>query len=131
MAAHRPELSPEQEAVVSEIIDIFARSPSHPPTLKELLARYPAGGAVIHFMCRQQMLVELPEGVLLAMEQYRRIKDEITAFLEKRGRVSIQDVNSLFGFSRKYTIPLLSHLDREGVTRRQGDVRVLVKKDLG
>ena len=73
------------------------------------------------------MLVELPEGVLLAREQYRRIKDEITAFLEKRGQVSIQDVNSLFGFSRKYTIPLLSHLDREGITRRQGDVRVLAK----
>jgi selenocysteine-specific elongation factor len=128
LAAHRPELSPQQEGVVSEIMDIFARSPHRPPTLKELLARYPAGGAVIRFMSRQQMLVELPEGVLLAREQYRRIKDEIIAFLEKRGQVSIQDVNSLFGFSRKYTIPLLSHLDREGVTRRQGDVRVLAKK---
>ncbi len=128
LVEHRPELSSEQGKVVSEIMALFSRSPHQPPIFKELAARYPGGGAVVRFMCQQQLLVELPQGVLLEREHYRRIKEEITALLREKGQVSIQDINSRFGFSRKYTIPLLSHLDREGITRRQGDVRVSAKK---
>jgi selenocysteine-specific elongation factor len=30
------------------------------------------------------------------------------------------------GISRKYAIPLLEHLDRERITRREGDQRVVL-----
>jgi len=32
-------------------------------------------------------------------------------------------VRDMLGSSRKYAIALLEHLDREGITRRVGDVR--------
>ena len=128
LSSHKPKLSPEQEAMVSEIIELFDKSHSSPPTMKEIASRIPSSEEMVRFMCQKNMLVELPEGVLLERKHYQSVKSEIIRFLKEKGQISIQDVHSLFGFSRKYTIPLLGHLDREGITRREGDVRVLGKK---
>ena len=61
-------------------------------------------------------------------EAIETVKSEIIDFLRKNDSISIQKVRELFGFSRKHILPLLSRLDEERVTRRQGDERVLVKK---
>ena len=36
----------------------------------------------------------------------------------------VDDVRDALGTSRKHVLPLLSHLDATGVTRRRGDLRV-------
>ena len=38
--------------------------------------------------------------------------------------MTVGDARDRFGSSRKYVVPLLEHFDREGVTRRRGDVRI-------
>jgi selenocysteine-specific elongation factor len=38
--------------------------------------------------------------------------------------VTASEVRSALGTSRKYVLPLLAHLDRSGITRRRGDLRV-------
>jgi selenocysteine-specific elongation factor len=49
----------------------------------------------------------------------------VTAHLKANGKVSLGQVRDMFGTSRKYAQALLEHLDREKVTRRVGDERVL------
>ncbi len=127
LSTHKQELSRGQEVIVTKIMGLFDRSHSGPPTKKELAAQIQGSEAIIRFMCQQKMLVELAEGVLFEEKHYQSVKDEIVKFLKKNGSIAIQDLHSLFGFSRKYTIPLLSHLDREGITRREGNVRVLAR----
>ena len=128
LSAHRPRLSPEQEKLVTRILTLFSKSGTSPPTKKELSAQIPGSEALVGFMCRQNMLLELPGGILLESKHYEAIKKEIIGFLERNGSISIQQVNSLFGFSRKYSIPLLTQLDKEGITRREGDVRILAER---
>jgi len=126
MANHKPKPSSRQEAVISNIKELFKKNPASPPTLKELALQIPGGEDITRFMCRQGMLVELADGVLLDVERYQDIKRGVIDFLTNKERITIQDFNSLFGFSRKYIIPILTALDKEGITRREGDVRVLV-----
>ena len=38
--------------------------------------------------------------------------------------VTVAEVRDEWGTSRKYAIPLLSHLDKNGITRRRGDLRI-------
>ena len=38
---------------------------------------------------------------------------------------TVADFRDRFGISRKYAVPLLEWLDRAGITRRDGDVRVV------
>jgi selenocysteine-specific elongation factor len=40
--------------------------------------------------------------------------------------VDVAAFKQRYGLTRKYAIPLLEYLDRERVTRRQGDVRVIL-----
>ena len=96
--------------------------------MRELAEQAPGAEDIIRFMCLKGMLTELPGGILLESGHYESIRQKIIDFLKKKGSISIQDMNSLFGFSRKYSIPLLTHLDSEGITRRQENVRVLVKR---
>jgi selenocysteine-specific elongation factor len=79
-------------------------------------------------MIKQGELMELPDGILLETDQFKRIQDEVINLLKQNGQIAIQDINKHFGFSRKYAIPLLTRLDILGITRREGDTRVAGKK---
>jgi selenocysteine-specific elongation factor len=79
-------------------------------------------------MIKQGELVELTDGILMEAKQFQGIQDDIIKLLKQNGQITIQEINQRFGFSRKYSVPLLTHLDRLGITRREGDVRVAGKK---
>ena len=44
----------------------------------------------------------------------------------KGQRLDVGRLKQITGLSRKYAIPLLEYLDRQRVTRRQGDSRIVV-----
>ena len=124
----KPALSKQQEALRTAVLSLFAKNPASPPNLKELASQLPASPPVVHYMIKQGELVELPDGILLEAKQFQGIQDEIIKLLKQNGRLTIQDINARFGFSRKYSVPLLTQLDRLGFTRREGDLRVAGKK---
>ena len=119
LSTHKPRPSSDQEIVVSRILKLFEERQANPPTRAELATQMPNSEGIIRFMCQQNMLIELPEGMLLGRKHYQNIKTNDS--------ISIQQVRELFGFSRKHILPLLSELEEEKVIRRQGDIRVLVK----
>lgn len=123
---HKPRLSPDQKITISRILKLFEDRKSNPPTRGELSAQIPSSEEIVRFMCQQNTLVELLEGILLEHKHYQNIKTEIINFLRSNGSISIQQVRELFGLSRKYIVPLLGKLEKEKVIRREGDIRVLV-----
>ncbi len=125
---NKPLLSKQQETVKVLVLSLFAKNPSSPPNLKELAAQLPSSPPVVHYMIKQGELVELGDGILLEAKQFQDIKEKISERLKENGKITIQEINQLFGFSRKYSVPLLTHLDRIGITRREGDARVAGKK---
>jgi selenocysteine-specific elongation factor len=122
---YKPSLSPEQEILVSQILEVFGRSEANPPTRKELITQMPNSEGIIRYMRQQSMLVELSDGILFECKHYERIKSEIVNFLRRNRSISIQEARTLLGFSRKYILPLFIKLDEEGITQRRGDERVL------
>jgi len=55
------------------------------------------------------------------------VRQLLADYKKQRGdRMSVPAFKELTGITRKYAIPLLEHLDRERVTRRQGDERVIL-----
>ena len=51
----------------------------------------------------------------------------IVDHLKAKGSITVADVRDAFGTSRKYALPLLEYLDKEHITRRNGDERVLLR----
>jgi selenocysteine-specific elongation factor len=54
-----------------------------------------------------------------------KVKGVLYKYLADKGEITAATFRDLLGSSRKYTIALLEHFDREGITVRIGDVRRL------
>jgi selenocysteine-specific elongation factor len=55
------------------------------------------------------------------------LRERLAQYRKERGpRLPIGAFKELTGVSRKYAIPLLEYLDREHLTRRFGDERVIL-----
>jgi selenocysteine-specific elongation factor len=57
------------------------------------------------------------------LQELRRI---LTAYKANSQKIDVGKFKDLTGVSRKYAIPLLEYLDRERVTRRVGDERIIL-----
>jgi selenocysteine-specific elongation factor len=59
-----------------------------------------------------------------ALDEFRRA---LETALREMGQATPAQLRDRFGLTRKYLIPLLEWADRRGITRRQGDARVLAR----
>ena len=55
------------------------------------------------------------------------MRDAIVAFLRENNSGTASELREFLGTSRRVIIPFLERLDRDGVTRRIADKRVLAK----
>ena len=70
------------------------------------------------------VLVRITEDLVFHAAALTALRDHLAA---RRGqRFSVTDFKDWTGVSRKYAIPLLEYLDRERMTRRDGDSRIIV-----
>jgi len=65
--------------------------------------------------------------VLLLRESFERMNSQVTEFISKNGPATVSQLRQALGSSRRVMVPLLERLDRDGVTRRAGDKRMLCK----
>ncbi len=69
--------------------------------------------------------VKVSDNIIFAAPAYQEMVTQITAQIKASGKVGLGEVRDMFGTSRKYAQALLEYLDREKITRRVGDDRVL------
>ena len=75
-------------------------------------------------LVRQKTLVKI-DALLFHAEALTRLKAEVRG-LNKDARIDVPAFKARYGVTRKFAIPLLEYLDRERVTRRVGDSRVVL-----
>jgi len=98
------------------------RDTSAPPT------EAPLPPELLRFLEEEGRIVRTPSGILFHAEVFGRMRDQVVAFLERHGSVTLAQVRDMFGTSRKYAQAFLEALDAERVTRRVGDARVLLRR---
>jgi selenocysteine-specific elongation factor len=82
------------------------------------------------FLEQQGRLVRTGDGYALSPAEYERARGVLVAELETAGRITLARFRDLLGVSRKTAQLLLERFDADGVTRRQGDERVLRRSAL-
>ena len=91
-----------------------------PPTVPELEgAGFPR--ALIDSVVRTGSLVRISPDVVLTTAFVDRAVGIVRA--AGAGGITVSALRAELGTSRKYAVPLMEHLDRTGVTRREGDLR--------
>ena len=130
-AGREIELSSE-EARAKELIEgEFARAgltvPAFASVLEKLPVDAPRAQKILQILLREKVLVKIASDLVFHCSALLRLRELLAGYRKERGeRLPITAFKELTGVTRKYAIPLLEHLDREQVTRRVGDERVIL-----
>ena len=124
--------------LVSEAITAaIGRLPLSPPTLTELTASIaevrgaPSVEEVVGALVATGALVKVSEEVYFDRNSFDEMVTRVDAHFRIRGEITVAEARDLIGTSRKYVLPFLEYLDREKVTRRNGDLRLPGSRGFG
>jgi selenocysteine-specific elongation factor len=129
LKSHRVELSEAEARVRQQLVEMVGQAAFQPLTLDEIVATFPL---------RDEALVRRLNTLFLKSGEWLRVGDwvlpqstlEAGAQLlrEHFGRentLSVSQAREILHTTRKWAVPLLEWYDKQGVTRRQGELRVL------
>jgi selenocysteine-specific elongation factor len=125
----KPKISPEQKILISKILKIIKDNPLNPPDEKKLNSQIAGSKEIIDFLIQEGEIIKLNEGILLKNKNYDMMKNKLIDFLKINDSISISQVRTLLGISRKYIIPLLNKMDQEKITQRKENNRILILKN--
>ena len=114
-----PTLNSEQEKEMLQYLDLLNSNEFSPPSDisvdRELLA----------YMESLKLVVIASDKIVFSMDAYHKMVEMIRAFASQHSRISPAEMRDLLGTSRRYVMALVDYLDRENITRRIGDYRIL------
>ncbi|MEI6501989.1 MAG: SelB C-terminal domain-containing protein, partial [Armatimonadota bacterium] len=88
----------------------------------------PIFAGLMTVLLEQERLVRLSDKVTLHAEPVARAREAVTREIAARGSLSVAQLRDAMGISRKYALALLECFDATGLTRREGDARVLTPR---
>jgi selenocysteine-specific elongation factor len=101
--------------------------PGFASVLAKLPVDAPRAQKILQILLREKVLVKISSDLVFHRSTLLKLRDLLAKYRKERGaRLPITVFKELTGITRKYAIPLLEHLDREQVTRRAGDERVIL-----
>jgi selenocysteine-specific elongation factor len=122
----------DEEARAKELIEKeFERSGLTVPNFVAVLEKLPVESRraqkILQILLREKVLIKVAEDLVFHRAAVARLRETLAKYRKERGeRLPIPAFKELTGITRKYAIPLLEYLDREHVTRRVGDERVIL-----
>jgi len=122
---------PEEAKAKEQIEAAFAAAGLAVPSAKEVLATLSLEAKrsekLLQLLLREKALHRVTPELIFHREALAQLRAKLAAYKKAKGeRISVPAFKDLTGITRKYAIPLLEYLDRERLTRRQGDERVIL-----
>jgi len=132
LTTHKLALTPEEDHARTAIERAFREGGLKPPDVATAaaIAGVPADVAdrVLKLLQRQKVLVKV-DVLLFHDDALKQLKADVSG-MKATGRaaakIDVATFKERFGVTRKFAIPLLEYLDRERVTRRMGETRVVL-----
>jgi selenocysteine-specific elongation factor len=123
-------LKDDEAKAKQEIEKAFSSAGLKVPALKEVLASLPVDKTraqkLVTLLLRDRVLVKLTDDLVFHQAALQSLRQILAEYKTKSQKIDVAKFKDLTGISRKYAIPLLEYLDRERVTRRVGDERVIL-----
>jgi selenocysteine-specific elongation factor len=124
---HLRALPPALLAATEQLRSALAAKPFDPPSLKQLVADAISRKA-LRLLVETGEVIEINAEIVIAAENWKRMTELVHDYIQKKGPATVSQLRQEIGCSRRVIIPVLEHLDREGVTLRSGDTRTIRKQ---
>lgn len=122
--SHKASLPNHLTSSGKKIRILLDENPLEPPNPKEII-NSENDEAALKFLLQTNEAIQLDEKVILLSKNYNEAVDIIRSYITQNGPATAADLRKALSSTRRVIIPLLEHLDKEGITFRSGDTRVL------
>jgi selenocysteine-specific elongation factor len=128
-ADFKPKLSANQRKLKDKIVEAHAAAGFQPPEPKDF-ANQAGGNAaalkdIYEVAVAEGFLVKVTDDLYLHAAVEAEMQQKVTGRLTSGPGATVAEIRDLLGTTRKYAVPICEYLDRVGLTRREGDLRVL------
>ncbi len=128
-ADFKPKLSANLRKLKDKVVEAYRAARFQPPEPSSFAGT--AGGNATNLndlfeVCvAEGYLVRVAPDLYLHNDADAEMRRLVTERLQSGDGVTVAEIRDLLGTTRKYAVPLCEYLDAGGVTRRDGDLRVL------
>jgi selenocysteine-specific elongation factor len=124
------QLSPEEAGAKEEISRAFEKTglavPSAKAVLESLRIDRARAEKILQILLKEKVLEKVADDLIFHQAALLKLRELLVRRKGQSNRLNVGVFKEITGLSRKYAIPLLEYLDRERVTRRQGDERIIL-----
>ena len=128
-AKHSIKLKDDERNIKEKLFGAINKDLHAPPVLKELISSVGAElkqvKSLLSVLEKEGKIIKIKEEMYFSSDFIKNVRGTLVAHLKKQGSITPSGFQEITGSSRKYNIPLLEYFDREKVTLRVGDQRVL------
>lgn len=123
LASHQIQFSPDQRALITDLLQRFNEHPYSPPDAAEAAAL--VGPNILEALVATGDLIQTSAQIQFTAHAFDEMTSWVRTHLDAHGSLTLAEFRDHFGTSRKYAAAFLEFLDDKGVTLRKGDIRVL------
>jgi selenocysteine-specific elongation factor len=128
LASHKISLRQDEEEASVKIEAAFRAAGLAVPSVQEVLAKSGVepsrARSILQLLLRDKRLVRVSDELVFHPSALQSLRQLLAP--KKGQKFAVPEFKDWTGISRKYAIPLLEFLDRERVTRREGDARIIL-----
>ncbi|MBI5875958.1 MAG: SelB C-terminal domain-containing protein [Deltaproteobacteria bacterium] len=131
MPSHKPKAKGLEKEIEDEILSLFSGAGFNPIKKEDVLSRRTRDKKevekVFQHLLKRGMIVKVTEDSYLSQDMLGKAKDKLAAWITDKGKIKAAEFRDIIGCGRKFAIELLEYFDKERVTLRSGDYRILRK----
>jgi selenocysteine-specific elongation factor len=127
---HRIHLSDDESRAKDLLVERYQKAGVKPQTLDEVASDAKLDLKLLEriqrVLLKDGTLVQISEGMVFHRDSLSRLKESVRSCKSTRERIDVAFFKEMAGVTRKHAIPLLEWLDRERVTQRSGNDRLIL-----
>ncbi len=135
LASHHIALSTRDADLMDRIEARFATAGTNPPELDDVAASLRADPAqaarLFHLLLSRGRLLKIHDGKVFHAQAIDDLKRRLWSRRTQNPSIDVAAFKDLSGTSRKNAIPLLEYFDQTRITRREGNLRVILPPPQG
>jgi selenocysteine-specific elongation factor len=127
-ADFKPKLSANLRKLKDKVVAAYQQAQFQPPEPASF-AGHAGGNAaslkdLFEVCVAEGLLVQVAGDIYLHADAEALMRRRVSERLQQGPGATVSEIRDLLGTSRKFAVPFCEYLDRVGVTRREGDLRV-------
>lgn len=128
-----PSYSAKQKKILETLEKAYQEGGMTPPDVDEIYKMFPKDREgcrqVLEAMQADEKLVAVAPQIIFSRQAYDSAYEKMRSYFAQAEKLTLAQFRDLLGASRKYAMALLEYWDRNKITSKVGDERILLKRE--